>query len=183
MGAWPMALSFLARSLSFLRSVLQPIRMVGVFGQKCLTSGNHWLNKMDKAVLSFFTSDLILCFLIICCSPEWRKVSAQHWAPPVWMGGGGQCPHAGSVVWVNYSLKNAAKANITVSVNHLLHGFRLQLNSSSWAHLQYLSLLMWGVTLYSLTFIRTFSKLVGLVTSKQTRIRLASWYESGRSRS
>lgn len=50
-------------------------------------------------------------------------------------GGGGQCPLAGSVVWVNYSLKNAAKANITASINHLLHEFRLQLNSSSWAHL------------------------------------------------
>lgn len=32
-----------------------------------------------------------------------------------------------------------------------------------------------------ITFISTFSKLVGFVTSKQTRTRLASWYESGRS--
>lgn len=42
MGSWFRALSFLVHSLSFLRSVLQPIRMTGISLQKCLTSGNHW---------------------------------------------------------------------------------------------------------------------------------------------
>lgn len=45
MGSWLRALSFLVHSLSFLRSVLQPIRMTGISLQKCLTSGNHWKRK------------------------------------------------------------------------------------------------------------------------------------------
>lgn len=45
-----MALSLLVRSLSFLRSVLQPIRMTGISRQKWFTSGYHCVRQQNTIV-------------------------------------------------------------------------------------------------------------------------------------
>lgn len=165
MGSWLRALSFLVHSLSFLRSVLQPIRMTGISLQKCLTSGNHW--KREKK----FTVSVSPSSLPPGCWAPWLLswTSLFHCANPF-------CTNRGvnvrSVVRVNHSQKNAARP--LDCINHSPAQFDLQVK---------LCVCSYRVALEAATFIRTLSKLVGLVTSKQTRTMLASWYESGRSRS
>lgn len=175
-GSWFRALSFLVHSLSFLRSVLQPIRMTGISLQKCLTSGNHWrggCGGVGKGGWGAGCTISVSSSLLAGCWVSWLLIwTSLFFCANLFCTNRGVNVHL--VVPVNHSSKNAGQK--LDGINHSLAPSDLQLSLLQ-------RVCSYQVALEAATFIRTLSKLVGLVTSKQTKTRLASWYESGRSRS